>query len=152
MFAKANNAAQFDRNVRFERIAPAGYATVPSFSGFVRTTEQREADERRLDDAAHAAEEQRRHRQHARETARTRQWRLRDYEEDAAGEFLEWSANIGNKGAHFPARGLHVLIKELIYFCVDDEETAARLVAAYSTACVDEQVRVWVVVSCRSSC
>ena len=100
-------------------------------------------------------EQEKQQRRHAQERERTRVFGLSDYANEAAGDVVEWSFDVGNKGAHFPARGLHVLMRDFIMFCADDDEDPVLLearLAAYSTARDDEEARSFRVCFVRVRC
>ena len=152
---QANNEGAFETKARHEKDPPAGYVLLAEYPGFVRSRAQRVADELAIaaDEAAKLAA--RAGRVQARAAERAREWALKDYEAASDEQVVEWSINIGNKGAHFPARGLHVLMEETIKFCADDptDATTAALLRAYSRTKADETVRdvrrsIRVVVKC----
>ena len=103
----------------------------------MRTRRQRRDDERRFDDEKQKKEQEKQQRRHAKERERTRVFGLSDYANEAAGDVAEWSFNVGNKGAHFPARGLHVLMRDFIMFCADDDVRGPRAVGSATGGVLD---------------
>jgi hypothetical protein len=83
---QASNEAAFEDKTRHGRAPPPGYATIPTYVGFVRTGRQRRDDERRLDDEKEKKEQEKQQRRHAKARERTRVFGLSDYANEAAGD------------------------------------------------------------------